>query len=120
MTENFRLVFTAEGDLFLVHPLKKDTTKALGYLIHAGELCSPVLVEFGNDDSTLDVQYLTASTQEEALWHPHRVTHILDEVLNCQRSVESASASLFKHLGGLRFGGRVSYVVLKPVFLTED
>ena len=120
MTKTFKLVFTAEGDLFIVHQITEGDTKALGYLVHAGELCSPVLAEFGADFSTVDIQYLTASTQEEAIWHPHRVTHILEEVHNCQRSVESASAHLFKHLGGLRFGGRVSYVVLKPVFLSEE
>lgn len=117
MTENFKLVFTSEGDLFIMHPFKEDNTKALGYLIHDGELCAPVFGEFG--DSTLDVQYLTAHNAEEALWHPHRVTHVTELVLTCQRSVESASASLFKKLGGLRFGGRVSYVVLKPVLSAE-
>ena len=118
MTENFKLVFTTEGDLFILHPLKEDASKALGYLIHAGELCSPVFGEFG--DSSLDVQYLTASTQEEALWHPHRVTHIDELELVCQRSVESASAKLFRKLGGLRFGGRITYVILKPVLVAEE
>lgn len=117
MTEKFKLIFTSEGDLFIMHPLKEDNTKALGYLIHAGELCSPVFGEF--NDSGLDVQYLTATTQEEALWHPHKVTHVQEEELVCQRSVESASASLFKKLGGLRFGGRISYVILKPVLVAE-
>lgn len=118
MTEKFKLIYTSEGDLFILHPLKEDNTKALGYLIYAGELCSPVFGEFG--DSGLDVQYLTATTQEEALWHPHRVTHVQEEELVCQRSVESASAQLFKKLGGLRFGGRVSYVILKPVLVAEE
>ena len=118
MTENFKLIFTSEGDLFIMHPLKEDASKALGYLIHAGELCSPVFGEFS--DSSLDVQYLTASNQEEALWHPHRVTHVTELELVCQRSVQSASAHLFKKLGGLRFGGRVSYVILKPVFSSEE
>ena len=118
MTELFKLISTNEGDLFIIHPFKEDSTKGLGYLIHDGELCAPVFGEFGGD--CLDVQYLTARTSEEALWHPHRVTHITDMVLVCQRSVESASASLFKKLGGLRFGGRISYVVLKPVLSEED
>lgn len=118
MTEKFKLIYTSEGDLFILHPLKEDNTKALGYLIHAGELCSPVFGEFG--DSSLDVQYLTASNSEDALWHPHRVTHVTELELVCQRSVESASASLFKKLGGLRFGGRVSYVILKPVLVAEE
>lgn len=118
MTENFKLIFTAEGDSFILHPLKEDNTKALGYLIHDGELCSPVLGEFG--DSTLDVQYLTAHNQEEALWHPHRVTQVTELALVCQRSVQSASAQLFKKLGGLRFGGRINYVILKPVFAAEE
>lgn len=118
MTEKFKLIYTSEGELFILHPLKEDNTKALGYLIHAGELCSPVFAEFG--DSSLDVQYLTATTQEEALWYPHKVTHVQEEELVCQRSVESASASLFKKLGGLRFGGRVSYVILKPVLVAEE
>lgn len=118
MTENFKLIFTNEGDLFIMHQLKEDNTRALGYLIHDGELCAPVLGEFG--DSTLDVQYLTAHNAEEALWHPHRVTRIIDMVLTCQRSVQSASASLFKKLGGLRFGGRINYVLLKPVLVAEE
>lgn len=118
MTENFKLIFTAEGDLFILHPLKEDGTKALGYLIHDGELCAPVFGEFG--DASLDVQYLTAHTKEEALWHPHRVTHVTDTLLVCQRVVESASASLFKKLGGLRFGGRINYVILKPVLVAEE
>ena len=118
MTENFKLIFTSEGDLFILHPFKEDNTKALGYLIHDGELCAPVFGEFG--DASLDVQYLTAHTQEEALWHPHKVTHVTDIELVCQRSVESASASLFRKLGGLRFGGRVSYVILKPVLVSEE
>lgn len=118
MTEKFKLIYTSEGDLFILHPLKEDNTKALGYLIHAGELCVPVFGEFG--DSTLDIQYLTASNSEDALWHPHRVTHVTELELVCQRSVESASASLFKKLGGLRFGGRVNYVILKPVLVAEE
>lgn len=116
MKEKFKLVFTSEGDLFILHPLKEDTTKALGYLIHAGELCSPVLGEFS--ESSLDVQYLTANNTEDALCHPHKVTHV-DELVY-QRSVHSASARLFNKLGGLRFGGRVNYVILKPVFLAEE
>lgn len=118
MTEKFKLIFTSEGDLFILHPLKEDNTKALGYLIYNGELCAPVFGEFG--DSTLDVQYLNASNTEDALWHPHRVTHVTELELVCQRSVESASANLFKKLGGLRFGGRVSYVILKPVLVAEE
>lgn len=118
MTEKFKLIFTSEGDLFILHPLKEDASKALGYLIHAGELCSPVLGEF--TESGLDIQYLTANNAEEALWHPHRVTHVDELELICQRSVQSASASLFKKLGGLRFGGRVSYVILKPVLVAEE
>ena len=118
MMEKFKLVCTSEGDLFILHPLKEDNTKALGYLIHNGELCVPVFGEFG--DSSLDVQYLTASNAEDALWHPHRVTQITELELVCQRSVESASAKLFKKLGGLRFGGRISYVILKPVLVAEE
>lgn len=118
MTEKFKLISTAEGDLFILHPIREDNTKALGYLIHAGELCAPVFGEFG--DSTLDVQYLTASDSEDALWHPHRVTQVTELELVCQRSVQSASAKLFKKLGGLRFGGRISYVILKPVLVAEE
>ena len=118
MTENFKLVFTSEGDLFILHPLKEDTTKALGYLVHAGELCSPVFGEFS--ESGLDVQYLTANNVEEALWHPHKVTHVDELELVCQRSVHSASARLFNKLGGLRFGGRVNFVILKPVLVAEE
>ena len=118
MTENFKLIFTSEGDLFIMHPFKEDASKALGYLIHAGELCAPVFGEFG--ESSLDVQYLTANNAEDALWHPHKVTHVTELELVCQRSVQSASAQLFKKLGGLRFGGRVSYVILKPAFVAEE
>ena len=71
-------------------------------------------------ESSLDVQYLTANNAEEALWHPHRVTHVDELELVCQRSVQSASASLFKKLGGLRFGGRVNYVILKPALVAEE
>lgn len=118
MTDKFKLVFTSEGDMFILHPLKDDSTKALGYLIHAGELCSPVLGEF--TESGLDVQYLTANNTEEALWHPHRVKRVDELELVCQRSVESASAQLFKSLGGFHFGGRVCYVILKPVLVAEE
>lgn len=117
MIEKFKLIHTSEGDLFILHPFKEDATKGLGYLIHAGELCSPVFGEF--TESGVDIQYLAANNAEDALWHPHRVTHVDELELVCQRSVESASASLFKKLGGLRFGGRITYVILKPVLVAE-
>lgn len=115
MTKKFRYLITEEGDLFVVH-LCDGGDRAFGFLVYHGELCGEVYCE-SDDEFTfsLSVQYLNASDSEEALKCGQRIKQFIDEVLPCQRSIVTASAKLFRHIGGLAFGGRLAVAILKPV-----
>lgn len=119
MTKQFRYVITEEGELFMIHLCEKGN-RAFGYLIYHGELCGEVFCESSDEFTrTLSVQYLNASDSDEALKCGHRIKQFVDEVIPCQRSVFTASAKLFRHIGGLAFGGRLAVAILKPVSVPQ-
>jgi hypothetical protein len=117
--KNFRYIITEEGDLFIIH-MCEGGDRAFGYLIYHGELCGEVFAE-SSDEFTLSmsIQYLNASDSDEALKCGHRIKQFIDEVTPCQRSVITTSAKLFRHIGGLAFGGRLAVAILKPVSVAQ-
>ena len=115
MTKTFRYVITEEGELFMIH-LCEGSDRAFGYLIYHGELCGEVYCESSDEFKvSMSVQYLNASDSDEALKCGHRIKQFIDEDKTCQRSVVTTSAKLFRHIGGLAFGGRLAVAILKPV-----
>lgn len=119
MTKTFRYIITEEGELFMIH-LCEGAERAFGYLIYHGELCGEVFCESSDEfTASMSVQYLNASDSNEALKCGQRIKQFIDEVLPCQRSVVTASAKLFRHIGGLAFGGRLTVAILKPVSVAQ-
>lgn len=119
MVSQFRTIFTKEGDLFILH-LSEVAGRAFGYLVWQGELCGEVFAESTDGfTQSMSVRYLNASDSEGANKCGHYITQVIDEQLNCHRSVVTASAKLFKNIGGLSFGGRLSLAILKPVLCGE-
>lgn len=114
MTKTFRYIITDEGELFIIY-LCEEGDRAFGYLIYHGELCGEVYCESGDEfTASMSVQYLNASDSDEALKCGHRIKQFIDEAMPCQRSVVTASAKLFRNIGGLAFGGRLAVAILKP------
>lgn len=119
MTKTFRYIITQEGELFMIH-LCEEGDRAFGYLIYHGELCGEVFCESSDEfTASMSVQYLNASDSDEAIKCGHRIKQFIDESMPCQRSVVTASAKLFRHIGGLAFGGRLAVAILKPVSVAQ-
>ena len=119
MKENFRYIISEQGDLFVIH-LCEGGERAFGFLIYHGELCGEVFCESSDEfTASMSVQYLNASDSDEAIKCGHRIKQFIDESIPCQRSVVTASAKLFRHIGGLAFGGRLAVAILKPVSVAQ-
>lgn len=119
MTKTFRYIITEEGELFMIH-LCEEGDRAFGYLIYHGELCGEVFCESSDEfTASMSVNYLDASDSDEALKCGYRIRQFIDEVTPCQRSVFTTSAKLFRHIGGLAFGGRLVVSLLKPVSVAQ-
>lgn len=108
----FVMARTDDGATFVLH--LGDHGRAFGFPLFDGVLGNAV-VAYSDDNfaSGFACQWLNSvDTLVQAEFH---IVNRLNVELECQRSVEVASAKLFKNIGGLRFGDRLTLNLYKPV-----
>ena len=114
--KQFRVYRTSAGLEFVLHLTGSEF--AYGYEVLAGNITGRAVVATSDDNfaSGFNLSWLNASDKEEATPYPFHVTAFVDLWLACQRAVECCSTSLFKRVGGLRFGDRTTLCLFRPIF----
>lgn len=117
MVRTIRFLHTTDGDTLALC----IGERVFGFLVWKGEFVGAVYCESDDDfEHSMSVRYLDAEDKDSAAPVGVRIKDYTDIDTNCCMSVITASAKLFRDIGGLSFGGKLSIAIVKPVSWSDS